>query len=77
MEVPTSNGNTSNVACAWPAGSRLHRSDTAPAGHLPFIEESEDFLGEYLNFLDAADGLKTSRELIIDPSLDALKSKSL
>ena len=42
-----------------------------------FIEEREAFTQEYLDFLDAADGVKTSRELILDPSLDALKSKSL
>ena len=47
------------------------------SGHLPFVEEREDFLGEYLNFLDAADGVKTSRELFLDPSLAAIKAKSL
>ena len=48
------------------------------SGHLPFIEQSEGFLTEYLDFLDAADGVKTSRELIIDPpSLKSLKSSSI
>ena len=47
------------------------------SGHLPFIEQREEFLGEYLDFLDAADGVKTSRELILDPSIDAIKSKSI
>ena len=47
------------------------------SGHLPFIEQREEFVGEYLNFLDAADGVKTSREFLIDPSLDAIKSKSI
>lgn len=47
------------------------------SGHLPFIEQREEFLGEYLSFLDAADGVKTSRELILDPSIDAIKSKSI
>ena len=32
---------------------------------------------EYLEFLDAVDGVKTSRELLIDPSLASLKSKSV
>ena len=48
------------------------------SGHLPFIEQSEGFLTEYLDFLDAADGVKTSRELIIDPpSLKSIQSKSI
>ena len=48
------------------------------SGHLPFIEQSEGFLTEFLDFLDAADGVKTSRELIIDPpSLKALQSSSI
>ena len=48
------------------------------SGHLPFIEQSEGFLTQYLDFLDAADGVKTSRELIIDPpSLASIKSKSI
>ena len=48
------------------------------SGHLPFIEQSEGFLTEYLDFLDAADGVKTSRELIIDPpSFKSLKSSSI
>jgi len=47
------------------------------SGHLPFIEEREAFAAEYLDFLDAADGVKTSRELILDPSLKALRSSSL
>ena len=38
------------------------------SGHLPFIEQREEFAGEYLSFLDAADGVTTSRELILDPS---------
>ena len=47
------------------------------SGHLPFIEQREGFVGEYLDFLDAVDGVKTSRELILDPSLAAIKSSSL
>ena len=42
------------------------------SGHLLFIEQREEFVDEYLNFLDAADGVKTSRVFLIDPSLDAV-----
>ena len=44
------------------------------SGHLPFIEQREEFAGEYLSFLDAADGVTTSRELILDPSIEAIKA---
>ena len=47
------------------------------SGHLPFIEQREEFAGEYLSFLDAADGTKTSRELILDPSLEAIKAPAI
>ena len=44
------------------------------SGHLPFIEQREEFAGEYLSFLDAADGVTTSRELILDLSIEAIKA---
>lgn len=46
-------------------------------GHLPFIDEREAFVAEYLEFLDAVDGKKTSRELLIDPSLKSIRGTSI
>jgi pimeloyl-ACP methyl ester carboxylesterase len=58
--------------------SNVNLRQYSSSGHLPFIEQSEGFLTEYLDFLDAADGVKTSRELIIDPpSLKSIQSKSI
>ena len=33
-----------------------------PSGHLPFVEQRDDFLYEYADFLDKADGVQTNRE---------------
>ena len=59
-----------SFASLWWSDRRVYEA----SGHLPFIEQREEFAGEYLSFLDAADGVTTSRELILDPSIEAIKA---
>uniref|UniRef100_A0A7S0L3I9 AB hydrolase-1 domain-containing protein n=1 Tax=Coccolithus braarudii TaxID=221442 RepID=A0A7S0L3I9_9EUKA len=64
--VLLANGRTSGeiVDLAWsdlPAG--ITRSVFKSSGHLPFIEERDEFLLQYVSFLDRVDGVETNREL--------------
>jgi hypothetical protein len=43
------------------------------SGHLPFIDQREDFLIAYAEFLDGADGVTTNRELKFADPITTLK----
>jgi hypothetical protein len=43
------------------------------SGHLPFIDQREDFLIAYADFLDSADGVSTNRELKFADPITTLK----
>eukprot|EP00967_Tisochrysis_lutea_P041360 scaffold49701_cov33-Tisochrysis_lutea.AAC.7 len=49
------------------------RRDFALSGNMPFIDQREDFLVAYTNFLDAADGVATNRELKFADPITTLK----
>ncbi|KAL3917764.1 MAG: hypothetical protein SGPRY_006275 [Prymnesium sp.] len=74
-------GDRDIVDTSWPIDS-LQKENVnlrvfEQSGHLPFIDEREAFVAEYLEFLDAVDGKKTSRELLIDPSLKSIRGTSI
>ena len=60
----TYGGTNDLVATDWaelPRGVTVRRY--ASSGHVPFVDEPEEFVRDLLDFLDGVDGVKTNREL--------------
>jgi len=60
----TGDGVWDTISRSW-AGlpSSVKRLTFGASGHLPFVEQKEEFLTQLVDFLDAADGVATNREL--------------
>jgi len=59
-----SGGEADIVDRSWEGlPSSVKRLTFGASGHLPFVEQKEEFLTQLVDFLDAADGVATNREL--------------
>jgi len=78
LEVPTllSYGRSSDeiVEVGWPGlPAAVVTQPYEQSGHLPFVEERDRFLFDYVEFLDKADGVATNRELKFADPLKMVK----
>ena len=61
-------GSADPVEPSWDLSDRadVRQHEYMSSGHLPFIDNREELLFDLLAFLDAADGVSTSRLGLVD-----------